>query len=191
MASGLSVRYGRNKLLEKVGGREVILHTVMSAGKAGLSPVTVTRNEKVRSLLQKNGYKCILHNRPLKSDTMHIGIESFEGDPEGYLFMQGDQPLILPETLIKLVTSFLEEPDKIIRLGYNGVKGSPVIFPASMKEVLLSYEGDRGGMEAVKHVNALCRTQEAAYEWEMWDVDTPESMAKVRAVCAANYERRA
>ena len=28
MASGLSERYGRNKLLEKLAGREVILHTV-------------------------------------------------------------------------------------------------------------------------------------------------------------------
>ena len=35
MASGLSERYGKNKLLEKLGGREVILHTADSLAGAG------------------------------------------------------------------------------------------------------------------------------------------------------------
>ena len=44
MASGLSERYGRNKLLEKLDGREVILHTAGSLKDAGFEPLTVTRN---------------------------------------------------------------------------------------------------------------------------------------------------
>ena len=96
MASGCSSRYGSNKLLEKVGNREVILHTVHQAAAAGLTPLTVTRSKEVKELLERNGFSCILHDRPKKSDTIHIGLKSLKADLEGYLFIPGDQPLILP-----------------------------------------------------------------------------------------------
>jgi len=180
MASGLSARYGKNKLLEKLGDREVILHTVSAAAAAGLSPVTVTRSEEVKRLLDEKGYPCILHEMPLKSDTMHIGMKHAGVSPKGWLFMQGDQPLILPETISRLVRDFLNDPESVCRLSYCGSPGSPVIFPASMKEELLSYRGDRGGMEILKKSGTICRTTEASGEWELMDADTPESMEKLR-----------
>ena len=75
MASGLSVRYGRNKLLEKLDGREVILHTAESLIEAGFTPLTVTRSAEVKTLLDREGIPCVLHDKPRKSDTIHIGIE--------------------------------------------------------------------------------------------------------------------
>ena len=56
MASGLSERYGKNKLLEKLGGREVILHTAGSLAGAGFSPVTVTRSTEVKALMDREGF---------------------------------------------------------------------------------------------------------------------------------------
>ena len=43
MASGLSERYGRNKLLEPMDGREIILHTAGNLQAAGFTPLAVTR----------------------------------------------------------------------------------------------------------------------------------------------------
>ena len=182
MASGLSVRYGKNKLLEKLGDREVILHTVSRMSEAGLSPLTVTRSSEVQSLLEKNGFSCILHDLPLKSDTMHIGLSHLGADAAGYLFVPGDQPLVMPETIRRLVRTFKEKPDTAIRLGFHGTVGSPVLFPASLREALLSYEGDRGGLEVLRKPGISCDVLEASYEWELWDVDTPESMEKVRDI---------
>ena len=56
MASGLSERYGKNKLLEKLGGREVILHTADSLAGAEFSPVTVTRSAEVKALMDREGF---------------------------------------------------------------------------------------------------------------------------------------
>ena len=53
MASGLSERYGRNKLLEKLDGREIILHAAACLMAAGLSPLAVTRSAEVKALLEK------------------------------------------------------------------------------------------------------------------------------------------
>ena len=69
MASGLSERYGRNKLLEKLGGREVILQTADSLAGAGFSPVTVARSAEVKALMDREGFGCVLHDGPKKSDT--------------------------------------------------------------------------------------------------------------------------
>ena len=182
MASGLSSRYGRNKLLEKLGDKEVILHTVSNMAGAGLSPLTVTRSSEVKALLERCGYACILHDRPLKSDTIHIGLKKLEADPAGFLFVPGDQPLVMPNTICRMLQAFRENPEQPLRLGYGGSAGSPVLFPASLKEALLAYQGDRGGLEVLRQQGVPCRLLEASYEWELWDVDTPEKMNKVRKI---------
>ena len=40
-------------------------------------------------------------------------------------------------------------------------------------------------MEILKEKGIACRIVQASYDWELWDVDTPECMDRVRKV----YER--
>ena len=180
MASGLSARYGRNKLLEKLGGREVILHTAENLREAGLSPLTVTRSEEVRGLLEKEGFACILHDGPKKSDTIHAGLQQLEPDMAGYLFMPGDQPLVRPESLKRLIGQFFSCPAHAVRLGYQDTAGSPVLFPAFCREMLLAYEGERGGLDVLRKERIPCDLVQAGYAWELWDADTPEKMEQIR-----------
>ena len=182
MASGLSRRYGKNKLLENLDGKEVIRHTCEHLRAAGLKPVTVTRSEEVKALLEKNGFRCILHVLPLKSDTIHIGLENLRDDFAGYLFMPGDQPLVRPETIKKMADRFLVCRKRALRLGFGNRAGSPVIFPASLRGELMTYQGDRGGIEVLRQSGAPCGIVQASFEWELWDVDTPEKMEQVRRV---------
>ena len=184
MASGLSERYGKNKLLEKLGGREVILHTAGSLAGAGFSPVTVTRSAEVKALMDREGFSCVLHDGPKKSDTIHVGIEHTSPDAAGYLFIPGDQPLVRPESLKKMAEQFLHSPDRAVRLSFEGTPGSPVLFPAFCREKLMAYTGDRGGIEVLKTECIPCDCVEAEVPWELWDVDTPESMEKVRKALA-------
>ena len=184
MASGLSERYGKNKLLEKLGGREVILHTAGSLAGAGFSPVTVTRSAEVKALMDREGFSCVLHDGPKKSDTIHVGIEHTSPDAAGYLFIPGDQPLVRPESLKKMAEQFLHSPDRAVRLSFEGTPGSPVLFPAFCREKLMAYTGDRGGIEVLKTECIPCDCVEAEAPWELWDVDTPESMEKVRKALA-------
>lgn len=183
MASGLSARYGRNKLLETLGNKEIILHTADNLTAAGFMPLVVTRSEAVSALMQREGVACALHDGPLKSDTMRVGITALPPDAAGWLFMPGDQPLARPDTLQRLAERFMNRPDRAVRLGYGDTPGSPAIFPAACREALLAYRGDRGGMDVLKSANIPCDVVQAAYEWELWDVDTPEAMARIREVC--------
>ena len=184
MASGLSERYGKNKLLEKLDGREVILCTADSLTAAGFAPVAVTRSAEVRALMDREGIACVLHDGPKKSDTMHTGIRYAGPETAGYLFMPGDQPLVRPSSLRRMADRFFRCPEHAVRLGYRDMPGSPVLFPASCREDLLAYEGDRGGMDVIRQKLIPCDTVQAADEWELWDVDTPEKMERVREVCS-------
>lgn len=181
MASGRSARYGKNKLLEPLNGREVILHTADSLVKAGFEPLAVTRSAAVQALMAREGIRCVLHDGPRKCDTLREGLENLPPDMAGYLFMPADQPLILPESLKRLAARFLENPARAVRLGYGDAVGSPVIFPAACREALMRYTGDRGGMDVLRENRVPCDTVQAAHPWELWDIDTPEDMARIRS----------
>ena len=187
MASGLSARYGKNKLLEELGGRAVILHTVEGLAAAGYVPLVVTRSDAVAALMTRAGVACARHDGPLKSDTMRVGLEALPSDAAGYLFMPADQPLALPATLRRLAAQFLENPARAARLGYGNTPGSPVLFPAAGREALRAYRGDRGGTDVLREQRIPCDIVQAEYPWELWDVDTPEGMERVRN---AHHSRR-
>ena len=180
MASGMSTRYGRNKLLEDLGGRPVILRTVESLIAAGLAPLAVTRSEAVATMMRRAGVACIRHDGPLKSDTMRAGLEALSPGAEGFLFMPADQPLVAPDTLRRLAARFLENPSRAVRLGYGDTPGSPVLFPAACRNALLAYRGDRGGADVLKSQRIPCDIVQVSHPWELWDVDTPEGMERVR-----------
>ena len=204
MASGLSIRYGKNKLLEPLGDKPVLLHVTDVALEAGLKPLVVTRSADVMRLLENNGIPVVLHDKPLKSDTMHEGLlvlsnETHESsladtdasherlplpkqDWDGYLFMQGDQPLVSPESLRRMIDKFRENPDRAVRLGFGDIVASPVLFPGCCREALLAYQGDRGGAEVLREGRIPIEVVQASAEWELWDVDTPEKIERVREV---------
>lgn len=182
MASGLSARYGRNKLLEKLDGRELILHTAGCLTEAGLEPLAVTRSREVKALMDREGIACVLHGGPLKSDTMHEGIRNLAPDCAGYLFMPADQPLIRPASLRRMTALFFRNPDKAVRLCFGDTPGSPVLFPARCRDDLLAYTGDRGGMDVIRGKGIPWDPVQAAHVWELWDADTPEKMEQIRTV---------
>lgn len=96
--------------------------------------------------------------------------------------MPADQPLVRPASLKKLAEQFLSRPARAVMLGFGDVAGSPVIFPAACRSALLAYRGDRGGKDVLRKHNIPCGIAQAEYEWELWDVDTPEGMERVREV---------
>ena len=185
MASGLSERYGRNKLLEKLDGREILLHTAGNLAAVGFSPLAVTRSTEVKALMDREGVRCVLHDGPKKSDTIHTGLEHLSADLAGYLFMPGDQPLVRPRSLEKMAEQFSRCPERAVRLGYGDIQGSPVLFPAFCREDLLAYEGERGGIDVIRRKRIPCDVVQAEKAWELWDADTPERMERIREAYAS------
>ena len=73
--------------------------------------VVVTRHREVANLARERGIAVVLHDLPLRSDTVRLGLQAV-GEAAGCLFCPGDQPLLRRETVAELAghedTSFLE-----------------------------------------------------------------------------------
>ena len=80
----------------------------------------------------------------------------------------------------RLAARFLNCPARAVRLGFGADAGSPVLFPAACRSALLAYRGDRGGADVLKSQRIPCDIVQVSHPWELWDVDTPEGMERVR-----------
>jgi len=181
MASGLGMRFGGNKLLHSFRGSPMIQY-ILDATEDFQSRIVVTRYAEVAELCRKQNIPVLLHDLPLRSDTVRLGLSALlESDPdlEGCLFAAADQPCLKKESITALCDAFRGEACFIYRLSFRGVPGNPVLFPGSCFEKLLHLPEGKGGNVVIKAHPELVRLVEAAEEKELIDVDTPEILAKL------------
>ncbi|MBU4035998.1 MAG: NTP transferase domain-containing protein, partial [Proteobacteria bacterium] len=70
-------------------------------------------------------------------------------------------------------------PDNIIVPVYNGKRGSPVIFPAKLKDELLTLAGDSGGRIIVERHKEELKLIEIENPDTGIDIDTQEEYEKI------------
>ena len=178
MASGMARRFGSNKLLHDFHGEPMMVRILRSTAATTIQHrLVVTRHREVEAICRAEGVPCLLHDLPLRSDTVRLGVEkllSTEPDLDGIIFAASDQPCLTAESIQNLCNAFTANPDHIYRLCWNDTKGNPVIFPKSTFEALLSLPEGKGGGAVIKAHPELVRTVSAQNEKELIDCDTPE-----------------
>ena len=180
MASGLGTRFGSNKLMANLDGEPLIAHAIRATDGLFAKRVAVTRHEDVAKLCRSLGVEAILHDEPLRSDTVRLGMQAMDGC-DTVTFIQADQPLISADTLAALLRSAEAHPEPIWRVGFRGTPGAPVLFPAwAFDELRALPPGKGGGFVAKVHAQRV-RCVEAANEWELFDVDTVQDLEALQA----------
>ena len=183
MASGLSRRFGANKLLADFCGQPMLCRAFAATAAPSISArIVVTRSEEVQALCRAQGVPVLLHSLPGRNDTVRLGLSALlEQLPElsGCMFLPGDQPLLRRESVGMLVDFYREHPEHIAALGHDGVRGNPCLFPARLFPELLALQGDHGGNQVIR------RHEEDLLLWEvpapeLTDVDTPQVLAQLR-----------
>ena len=180
MASGLGTRFGSNKLMANLDGAPLIAHAIRATDGLFAKRVAVTRHEDVAKLCRSLGMQTILHNEPLRSDTVRLGMQAM-GGCDTVTFIQADQPLISANTLAALLRSAEAHPEFIWRVGFQGAPGAPMLFPSwAFDELRTLPPGKGGGFVAKAHARRV-RCVEAASEWELFDVDTVQDLEVLQA----------
>lgn len=165
LASGYSKRYGKtNKLLERYKDHTIIESVIDTVVKSELfsKVIVITQYETVEKLCyqQKEWAEIIeVINNPSPeegiSKSIRLGVMASK-DVDGYMFLQGDQPLISVETLSMLVSAFKEETSRIIVPVYGDAYGSPKIFSKDFRDDLSQLHGDVGGKQLIEgHKNKV------------------------------------
>ena len=203
MASGLSRRFGTNKLLADFCGQPMLCRAFDATATPGIAArIVVTRSEEVQALCRAQGVPVLLHSLPGRNDTVRLGLSALlEQLPElsGCMFLPGDQPLLRRETVEAMTERFCQErlypaewqketEREIFRLGAvaeNGpapLVGSPVLFGSSFFPELLALPENKGGNVLLKKYPAQVRTVCIADSAELLDADTPEVLQQLEAL---------
>lgn len=177
LASGLSKRFGSNKLLESINGKPMVYYALKAAKESSLEKIVlIYKDDEVKNIAKQFNIPCILNKKYAlgQSEGIKIGVKAYCNE-DSFMFIMADQPFLTPSTINKLIEQF-KSKDKIIVPKYKGRNGSPVIFPKRFIKDLLNLHGDVGGKKIIKK-NPL--NVEFCYlnsEKELIDIDNKETL---------------
>lgn len=195
LAAGSSSRMGsgRHKLLLPLDDRPVLAHVIDASLASQARPIIIVlghQSNQVRSQIKQysihDDITLIENTHYLQgmSTSLRIGIQTLltNGYRKGSLSYQvdsalivlGDQPLITPTVIDKLITAYRTAGSPIVAPLYKGVRGSPVLFDKSLFSELIEVTGDEGGrtvLERHRHEVGLIEIGDALanYDVDTWD----------------------
>ena len=182
MASGLGKRFGGNKLMADFNGNPMIQRALDVTDGLFTCRVVVTRHESVADLCRQQNVEVVLHDLPHRSDTVRLGLEAL-GDVDACLFLPGDQPLLRRETLERLLQTWQQHPNHMIRPIHEDTVGSPVLFPAWAFPELKNLPVGKGGGVIIKKYPHEMICVSVSDPFELADADTPETLELLRGLC--------
>ena len=197
MASGLSRRFGTNKLLADFCGQPMLCRAFDATATSCIAVrIVVTRSEEVQALCRAHGVPVLLHSLPGRNDTVRLGLSALlEQQPElsGCMFLPGDQPLLRRETVETMTERFChEQPSptewqketerEIFRLGAVADNDPTPLFGSSFFSELLTLPENKGGNVLLKKYPAQVRTICIADSAELLDADTPEVLQQLETI---------
>ena len=181
MASGISKRFGENKLLVDFHG-EMLIERVLKLTEGNLfaRKIVVTRTKEVFEICKKRGIEVILHEFPGRGDAVRLGMEQMI-DMDGCMFCPCDQPFLERKSLNRMVGKFTYGEKTIFKLGFEEKKGAPVLFSKEYFEELCKLPEKSGGSYIIKKYPEEVDVIQAESEEELLDMDTKEEYQRMLA----------
>ena len=208
LAAGSSSRMGagRHKLLLPLGNRPVLAHTIEATLASQARPIVVVLGHQIAQVrdqispyLDHPDVFSIENTDYLQgmSTSLRAGIqalidrESTAGPSAhslvGVLIVLGDQPLMTARILDTLIASKHATGKRILIPFYNGERGNPVLFDASLFPELLEITGDGGARSVIeRHRSEMARIELGA-SMASYDVDTWDAYQEVVAEWERNH----
>lgn len=187
LAAGRSSRMGSNKLMEPVGQKPMLLHTVDAVMASSARPVVVVaghEGERVRAALKDRAVGIV--DNPSYAEgiasSLRAGIAALPGGIDGVIVCLGDMPTVKPEQLDRLIAAFNPVEGRAICVPVvDGKRGNPVLFGAAFFAEMKNAKGDTGARALIgEHADVVCDVamEDAAV---LEDFDTPAALAALRA----------
>lgn len=101
------------KPLAKIAGEEMITRVCRQVEKAGVEPVVATDDERIKRCVEEAGFKAVMTLTTHRSGTERVeeAYHKIGSDADVVINVQGDEPFIRPEQIIKLKDIFENNPD--------------------------------------------------------------------------------
>jgi len=200
LAAGSSSRMGggHHKLLLPLHDRPVLAHVLDAVLASQARPVVLVlghQAEQVRTHITPyitHPDLLIIENADYlqgMSTSMRLGIQillssgymKIDDKVDSALVMLGDQPLITAQVIDSFIETYRTTGKRIVAPTYNGKRGNPTLFDASLFSELLEVTGDEGGRSVLKRHRGEIATVEVGNPLANIDVDTWEAYQQVVA----------
>lgn len=184
LAAGRSRRMGVNKLLLDYRGKPILQHVIDAARRPSLAPLVLVlgaEGDRVRSLIDTKGIELVDNKEHERGYgiSLQAGLDALRHPCRGAMFLLGDQPLVTPATLGRLLAAFAAEPDRWVAPVYRGQRGNPVITPSCWFDKIYALTGDSGPRAHLKDPAARLKLVEVDDEGVIFDVDRPEDYERL------------
>jgi molybdenum cofactor cytidylyltransferase len=200
LAAGSSSRIGagRHKLLLPLGDRPVLAHVIAATLASQARPIIIVlghQAEQVRThiadLTTSPAVISIENPHYLQgmSTSLRAGLQALIQREnthqqafhslDGVIILLGDQPLMTSHIIDTLITCKQTTGKRIIAPLYNGRRGNPVLFDASLFPELMEVSGDEGARSVIEHHRQEVATVELSDAMASYDVDTWEAYQMV------------
>jgi molybdenum cofactor cytidylyltransferase len=191
LAAGTSSRMGQNrhKLLLPLGDQPVLAHVLSAARASQARPILLVLGYQALEIrTQLSSYLnaiTLVENTDYRqgmSSSLHAGLRSLQvlaPTIDSALILLGDQPLLNATIIDTLISTRQTTLAPIVAPIYDGQRGNPVLFAASLFPELLQVTGDEGGRQVVTKHRQEIKTLELGSHLPAYDVDTWEAYQQV------------
>ncbi len=141
--SGSSSRMGTSKALLDAGGRtfvERLIHTHRAAGCAGVLVALPSLDGPEAVAAAEAGAQVVKNPSPEEGPigSLRASLEVLDDSVEGISFCPVDHPLILEDTVRRLIDTFRQCQAPLVVPTFDGKRGHPVLFGKVLFEELLN-----------------------------------------------------
>jgi len=185
LAAGKSTRFGKNKLLHKIGGRTVIGRVVKSAlGSEADEVILVVGHDAERVGREVSGAECkLVYNSAFEegqSSSVKVGVTSAAEDSEAAMILPGDIALISSEAIDKVIEEYRRTGGPIVVAAYQGKHGHPILLDRSLFREIAQINEETQGLKAIvnRHRKQVRQVEVGSPE-VLFDLDTEEDIRRL------------
>lgn len=187
LAAGFSRRVGRPKPLLPLGGGtclDLVIEACRCGGAAPIHLVTGHRAALIESAARNSGV--VLVRNPAYPEgqlsSLQAGLRSLPMDLAAVLAFPVDYPLVTADVPRRLIRAFRDAPNYGLLFipTFNGVRGHPFLFDASLVTEYLALGPDRIGRDVVSADPSRVREVPVPEQGILFDLDTPDDYVRMR-----------
>jgi len=195
LAAGEGKRMGKVKLTLPLGDKQLIEWVLQAAKLTPLDKYFLVVRPEDKEIIEigKNWGAEIVLNPEYKSGistSIRKGLSQIPSeDVEGFFIILGDQPLINPSILYKMLLAFTPGKKEIVVPFYKDKQGNPVLFDNYWKKELMALTGDIGGRVLIKAHPERIKRVKIPNESILLDIDREEDYEKIKGIFNSIYKR--
>ena len=149
LAAGCSRRMGETKQLLAFNGTTLLGQAIRTACAANLDPVIVVLGhdrDAVADSLDGQAIRIVVnpHFAEGQAGSLRVGIRAVPKKAAGAVVLLADQPLLKPESIVLLTSTFAKTGTGLVVPTYRGRRGTPVVIGRDMFAAVMTLCGDTG-----------------------------------------------